>query len=83
MITLRGSKVKSSPVAGFLPRRDAFFLTVNFPNPLMRTSSPFDREVLRIERQQSDEDLDGVQKKALSTEKIEVNPEKPILSEVR
>jgi hypothetical protein len=40
-------------------------------------------EVLRIERQQGDEELDGVQKKALSTEKIEVNPEKPILSEVR
>ena len=39
-------------------------------------------EVLRIERQQSEE-LDGVQKKALSTEKIEVNPEKAILSDVR
>jgi len=41
------------------------------------------REVLRIERQQSDEELDGVQKNALSTEKIEVNPEKPIVSVVR
>jgi len=41
------------------------------------------REVLRIERQQSDEKLDGVQKNALSTEKIEVNPEEPILSVVR
>ena len=41
------------------------------------------REVLRIEQQQSDEELDGVQKKALSTEKIEVNPKKTILSEVR
>ena len=40
-------------------------------------------EVLRIERQQGYEELDGVQRKALSTEKIEVNPEKPILSEVR
>ncbi len=35
-------------------------------------------EVLRIERQQSDEELDGVQKKALST-----GNEKAILSEVR
>ena len=32
MITLRCSKVKSSPVAGFLPRRASFFLTMNFPN---------------------------------------------------
>jgi hypothetical protein len=36
------------------------------------------REVLRIERQQSDEELDGAQKKPLSTEN-----EKAILSEVR
>ena len=41
------------------------------------------REVLRIERQQSDGELDGVQENALSTEKISVNPEKAILSEVR
>ena len=41
------------------------------------------REVLRIEQQQSDEELDGVQKKALSTEKIKAKPEKAILSEVR
>jgi hypothetical protein len=41
------------------------------------------REVLHIERQQSDEELDGVQKNALSTEKINVNSEKAILSEVR
>jgi hypothetical protein len=41
------------------------------------------QEVLRVERQQSDGELDGVQKKALSTEKSEVNPEKSIRSEVR
>jgi len=41
------------------------------------------REVLRIEREQSDEELDGVQKNALSAEKINVNSEKAILSEVR
>jgi hypothetical protein len=41
------------------------------------------REVLRIERQGSDEDLDGVQKKAVSTEAIKVNPEEEIVSEVR
>ncbi len=41
------------------------------------------REVLRIEQQQSDEELDGVQNKALSTETIKVNPEKAIFSGVR
>jgi hypothetical protein len=40
-------------------------------------------EVLRIERQQSGEELDGVQDKALSTEKIEENSKKTIFSEVR
>jgi hypothetical protein len=41
------------------------------------------REVLRIEQQQSDEEPEGVQQKALSIEKIKVKPEKTILSEVR
>jgi hypothetical protein len=41
------------------------------------------REVLRIERQQGDEEPDEAQKKALSTEKAEVNPEKAIVAEVR
>ena len=41
------------------------------------------REVLRIEQQQSDEGLDGVQQKALSPEIFNVKPEKTILSEVR
>lgn len=41
------------------------------------------RDVLRIEQQQSDEGLGGVQKKALSPEKIRVKSEKAILSEVR
>ena len=49
-ITLSEFKVKSSPVAGFLPLRGAFFFAENFPNPLMRTSSPFAREVLTVSR---------------------------------
>jgi hypothetical protein len=40
------------------------------------------REVLRIEQQQSDDQLDGVQKKVPFTEKIKVNPEKVILSKL-
>ena len=41
------------------------------------------RDVLRVEQQQSDEGLDGVQQKALSPEIFNVKPEKTILSEVR
>jgi hypothetical protein len=41
------------------------------------------REVLRIEQEQSDEGLDGDQKKALSSEKIKAHRERPILSEAR
>jgi hypothetical protein len=53
VITLRASKLKCSPVLGFLPRRAAFPLTLNFPNPLMSTSSPFARVVLMISMRKS------------------------------
>jgi len=43
----------SPPVAGFLPLRSAFCLTLNFPNPLMRTSSPDSNLDLMISRRVS------------------------------
>jgi hypothetical protein len=41
------------------------------------------QEVLRVEQQQGDDGLDGVQKEVLPAEKIKSNPEKTILSRVR
>jgi hypothetical protein len=44
--TLLASSTKFSPVAGFLPLRGAFFFAENFPNLLIRTSSPDSRVFL-------------------------------------
>jgi hypothetical protein len=48
--TLLPSRVKSPPVAGFLPLLGSFSLTTNFPNPLIRTSSPDSRDFLIISK---------------------------------
>ena len=40
VITFRERKVKSSPVAGFLPLRSRFSFTENFPKPEINRSSP-------------------------------------------
>ena len=42
--TFLGGSIIGSPVWGFLPLRAYFSCTENFPNPLMRTSSPFCRD---------------------------------------
>ena len=52
-ITFRGASIKSSPVTGFLPLRFPFSSTQNFPNPLIRRSSPPSRVFLRISRRES------------------------------
>jgi len=44
--TLRAGRVIGSPLWGFLPFRCIFSLTQNFPNPLIRTSSPFSSDAL-------------------------------------
>jgi hypothetical protein len=41
------------PVIGFLPRLGAFFFTWNFPNPLIRTSSPDSSAFLIRSKRQS------------------------------
>jgi hypothetical protein len=40
LTTFRAGSILSSPVAGFLSRRSCFSFTENFPNPVIRTSSP-------------------------------------------
>ena len=46
--TLLAPNVKFSPVAGFLPLLSLFSFTQNFPNPVIRTSSPFSSVFLMI-----------------------------------
>jgi len=59
--TFRGGSAIVSPVCGFLPIRRCFSFTANFPNPMMRTSSPFCRDSLisskRVSMIRADSDL--------------------------
>lgn len=58
--TLLDPNIISSPVAGFLPFRSLLFMTQNFPNPLMRTSSPFTSLFLIISRRDPNSSADLV-----------------------
>ncbi len=51
--TRLGFSIISSAVWGFRPFRSRLFLTQNFPNPLIRTSSPFSNLLLRISKRDS------------------------------
>jgi hypothetical protein len=44
--TFPGDSLSGSPVWGFPPLRPCLPLTEKFPNPLMRTSSPFSKDCL-------------------------------------
>ena len=46
--TLLSASIKSSPVWGFLPLRLLLSFTENFPNPVIKTSSPSSRVFLMI-----------------------------------
>jgi len=56
--TFLAESIISSPVAGFLPRRESLSFTQNFPNPLIRTSSPDARAPLRISKRDSTKSVD-------------------------
>jgi len=50
---LLASKVRSFPVAGFLPLRDFFSFTMNLPKPEIKRSSPDSRVCLMISKRAS------------------------------
>ena len=60
MTTLPASSIRASLVCGFLPLHSFFSFTQNFPNTLIKLSSPFSRLSLMISKRDSNTWVDLV-----------------------